>query len=839
MRWPFVLTLLTVSAVAAIALARPGAPTPLRNNASDPSTYWSYQLLSSPSAPQVKNANWAYNDIDCFILAKLEATGLTPAADAEPAVLIRRAYFDLIGLPPTPDQIANYVADKSPDRFEKLVDRLLASPEFGRRWGRHWLDVARFGESLTLRGFVLKDAWRYRDYVIEAFNADRPFDQFMREQIAGDLMQASSVDERRRQLVATTFLVIGNNNLEEQDKKQLEMDVVDEQLGAIGTAFLAQTIGCARCHDHKFDPISNRDYYALAGILHSTTTLEHSNVSKWLEIPLPAEPAREAELERHESELAKLNAELSEMKTALARAGGAAILAVKDLPGIVIDDSHATRVGRWSKSTVVKSYVGDGYLTDDNDKSEIKTLAFHPEIPESGKYEVRFAYSSATNRATNVPVTIFSADGSETIKVDERKSPPILNHFISLGQHNFEKGGQGFVSVSNEATDSYVIANAVQFVPVDAANTATTTTAADKPKTPKVAVASEPMRKLEARIKSMTATGPHRDLVDSIREAKQIADEPINQRGNVHSPGDIVPRGFLHVLPTANLAIPQNQSGRLELGQWLSDASNPLPARVLANRIWHWTFGVGIVRTVDNLGTTGELPSHPELLDYLARRLVSEKWSVKTMVRLMATSHTYRLSSARDAKSTAADPDNRLYAHMNRRRMDAESIRDTILSVSGALAPFEGGSTHDDSLKSDFGFKQTGNYRSVYLPAFRNALPELFEAFDMADASVSTGRRNVSTVAPQSLFMLNSSFVQQQASIAANRLLKESASSSDDHRLNRAYEIALGRMPSDGERRAAIAFLSKAASKSPTETQESWSQIFHALFASMDFRYVN
>ena len=252
--------------------------------------FWAYQRPRRHDAPEVADPGWPIEPLDRFILAGLEARGLRPTRDADRTTLIRRLSYDLNGLPPTPAEIDAFVNDPAPDAYERLVDRLLASPHFGERWGRHWLDVVRFAESLTLRGLVLANAWRYRDYVVAAFNADRPFDRFLIDQIAGDLQPGPSGTDRREPLIATAFLTLGNTNLEEQDKAQLEMDVVDEQLDTIGKAFLAQTIGCARCHDHKFDPIPTRDYYAMAGILRNTKTLEHANVSRWLETPLPVPP---------------------------------------------------------------------------------------------------------------------------------------------------------------------------------------------------------------------------------------------------------------------------------------------------------------------------------------------------------------------------------------------------------------------------------------------------------------------------------------------------------------------------------------------------------------------
>ena len=795
--------------------------------------HWAYQPIREQQPPSVNDATWPRNEIDRFILASLESQKLHPVADAEPTTLVRRVYFDLIGLPPTPEQVDAFINDASLNRYERLVDRLLASRQFGERWGRHWLDVARFGESLTLRGFVLSDAWRYRDYVIESFNQDRPFDRFMQEQVAGDLMPAGSVAERRRQIVATAFLAIGNTNLEEQDKKQLEMDVVDEQIETTGRAFLAQTIGCARCHDHKFDPIPTADYYALAGILHSTQSLEHANVSKWLDMPLPVEAAEEEPLRKREAEIAALQEKIKQAKAAQAKSNpaGAGVTAIASLSGIVIDDLQAKRVGTWKESTAIRPYIGGGYLTDDGDRGENKTLTFMPEIPENGKYEVRFAYTSATNRASNVPVTVFSADGEKTILVNEKLPPPIDGHFISLGQYGFEKGGQGFVIVSNMDADGHVTADAVQFMPADTVVATPAVANGDGAKK----IAPDATKQLEAELKKLVETGPKRDTVISIREAKEIGDTRIHIRGSVHTLGDNAPRGFLRVIAMRHPpAIPANESGRRELGEWLASPENPLPARVIANRVWHWIFGSGIVRTTDNFGTTGEQPSHPELLDFLARRLVEEHWSIKSLIRQIVLSRTYQLSTASDVKALAADPENRLLWRMNRRRLDAECIRDATLSVSGKMSPEAGGPTFKVDLKSDFGFKQTDLRRSVYLPAFRNSLPEIFEAFDFADPSVSNGRRNVSTVAPQALFMLNHPFVVEQSRFAAERLLGMKEATSDEARIALAYRLTLGRSPTDAERRLAVKFVQSA-----DDSKEAWSQLFHALFASMDFRYLD
>jgi Protein of unknown function (DUF1553)/Protein of unknown function (DUF1549)/Planctomycete cytochrome C len=794
--------------------------------------FWAYQRPRQPSVPEVRNCQGSANPVDAFIRARLEKAGLRSAPEADRITLIRRVYFDLIGLPPTPEEIEGFVNDSSPDAYEKLVERLLASPHFGERWGRHWLDVARFAESVTLRGFVLKEAWRYRDLVIDSFNEDVPYDRFVREQVAGDLLSADSLAQQRRRLTATTFLTLGNTNLEEQDKKQLVMDVVDEQLDTISRAFLAQTITCARCHDHKFDPIPTEDYYALAGILRNTRTLQHANVSQWIEMPLPAEPEREKMLTEHEAGVARLRIQVQKLRASLAKSakpGKGTVRPVTDLPGIVVDDSQAKKVGEWKESKHSGSYVGAGYLHDLDAGKGQKTITFQPSIPRTGKYEVRLAYSPDTNRAPNVPVTIFSADGEKTLYVDQRRLPEIEGLFHSLGQYTFERTGQGFVLIANEGTKGHVIADAVLFIPVE---TGGVTRPADNKQTGSDA---EKLRRLEEQLRKLNESGPRREMAMSVLEEKVIEDARVHIRGSVHTLGDRAPRGFLQVATWgASPSMPAGESGRRQLAEWLTSRDNPLTARVFVNRAWHWLFGEGLVRTTDNFGTTGETPSHPELLDWLAFRFMEDGWSVKKLVRLIVLSHSYRQASAIDGRARAVDPENRLLAHANRRRLEAECIRDSILRVSGRLKLDRGGATFPASLAADYGYKHGDTRRSVYSPVFRNALPELFEVFDFADPSVSTGRRNVSTVMPQALFLMNHPFVLEHSRHAARRLLAEPVPEAE--LLTRAYRLALGRTPTAAEHRLAATFL---AGTKLAEREDDWAQLFQVLFASLDFRYVN
>jgi len=840
---------LTAAQIAALEeWVRLGAPDPRMAGASSKPTttntqsHWAYEPVRKPTVP-ASTSPWPHNNIDRFVLARLEHANLTPAAPAEAAALCRRLHFDLTGLPPTPEDLDAFIASARSDRpaaISNLVTRLLASPRFGEHWARHWFDVVRFGESLTLRGFIYKEAWRYRDYVIEAFNDDRPYDQFLREHLAGDLLPAADPPARQRQIVATTFLAMGNWNLEEQDKKLLRMDIVDEQLDTLGKAFLGQTIGCARCHDHKFDPIPARDYYAMAGILRNTRTVTNANVSGWLEVPLPVPPDQEAALRAHETAVAALQKQIKTAKdaakgaTSRADATAPAIIAPGALPGIVVDSAQARAVGTWKHSQFSKHYIGDGYWHDDNKDKAGKTLTFAPELPRPGRYEVRFAYEPGATRSERVPVTVFHADGETLVHVNERETPPLDDRFVSLGTFRFETNGFASALVANEGTTGFVTADAVQFLFED-------TELGARPPSAIAATSgagtAPSVKDMEDKLKKLQASGPKRPRALSVIEEDKIEDAFIHIRGSPHNPGAIVPRGFLTFgRPVAQQALPAGESGRRQLADWIASKSNPLTARVYVNRLWQWLIGEGLVRTVDNFGTTGEAASHPELLDYLAARLMEQGWSTKRLIQEIVLSHTYQLSSARSPSD--ADPGNRLLAHAHRRRLAAEPLRDAILFVSGQLQlDPPRGPTYSAGLNADFGFLSEDTHRSVYLPVFRNALPQLFEAFDFPPSSMVTGRREVSTVPTQALFLLNHPWMQAQSRAAALRALdRASGRGQFTVRLTMAYRRTLGRAPTRAEQKLALQHL--VSGVAPSDREEAWASFFHALFASGDFRYL-
>lgn len=636
-------------------------------------SFWAYRPLQQ-ALPTVGEGEHSHHPIDRFVENGLRENGLSPNPRASRQTLIRRLTFDLHGLPPTPAEIEQFVRDEAPDAYTRLVDRLLASPRYSEHWGRHWLDLVRYAESLTLRGFILPQAWRYRDYVIRRFADDQPYDEFLREQLAGDLLPPTDeagrpVDwmSRQERQIATTFWALGNTNLEEQDKRQLDMDVVDEQLDVLGRAILGQTLQCARCHDHKFDPIPTRDYYALAGILRNTQLLDHANVSQWKEVNLPLSERDEAEYARRQSLLDQVEAELLVLQ-----------------------------VTNWDPLRLV------------------------------------------VRRADR-----------DRMKAD-----------------------------------------------------------------------------LASRPKSL-----------SLVERADVADVAIHVRGSVHTLGETVPRGFLQVIGSLRVPAPSAmQSGRRELAEWIVSPQQPLTPRVYANRVWCWLVGQGLVRSVDQFGMTGQPPTHPELLDHLATYFLDHDWSTQRLIRYIVQSETYQRSSDGNELAMQIDPENRWLWRMNRRRLEAEAIRDTLRMVGACLSLERGGSTIKPGISADYGYVVQGDRRSVYLPVLRNALPSVFTAFDFADPSMVVGQRQTSPSVSQALFLMNDPLVRECAQNAARRLIRETPHAQDADRLERAGLIVLGRSLSADEREI-LQDVQREQVRLGLDAESSWTEIFQLLFASVDFRY--
>jgi len=686
--------------------------------------YWAFQKPQKVEPPTVKDKTWNGSEIDRFVKKKLEDAGLEPVGTADEEHLLRRDYINLVGLPPTQKQIEEYLSDTSAKKREELIDRLLDSPQFGERWGRHWLDVARFAESNGReRNFLFPHAWRYRNYVIDSFNSDKPFSRFVQEQIAGDQLKPVAGQSAMEAKIGTGFLAIGPKLLNEGNKEIFAMDLVDEQIDVISRSTMAMTVACARCHDHKFDPISTDDYYALAGIFRSTQTL-------------------------------------------FGRAGGGSrqstpLMSISDTPDLdkKIEQDHAKK---------------------------IKQLTAN------------------------------------------------LNEINNQLKSKNKKDGGAKNSKSKANKDDKTAA---------------------KPDPKKMAELRKRQRVLQQQLKQLRQSGP-----EGVENAMGVSDGPcvdcnVLIRGEVTSKGNKVPRGFLTVLgqPEREELADAKKSGRLELANWLVSPDNPLTARVTVNRIWRHLFGEGIVRTVDNFGESGERPTHPQLLDFLAVRLIENEWSFKKTIREIMLSRTYQLSGDYQKTNYQVDPDNRFLWRMNSRRLDAEVLRDSILLSAGELDLVRPETSVVAKYKSTQGIgrgvtEDTFNVempkRSVYLPVVRNAVPESLRVFDFAEPSILVGDRMVTTVPTQALFMMNSTFVIDQSKNLAQRLMQQ-----DEPRANQivaAYRAVVTRSPSDEELERGTRFVDSTTQKlmdnnknESDAEQLALAAFCQALYASGEFMILN
>ena len=830
--------------------------------------FWCYRPVQRPLSPATEDA-WATTDIDRLIVARqLVMPGdyrkLLRAAEASPEILIRRLTFVLTGLPPTLEEqeiFASAWADNFRTAMEATVDRLLASPHFGERWGRHWLDVARFSESTGGgRSLMLPDAWRFRDYVIRSFNTDKPFDQLVREHIAGDLLPSAGDEEHDSQIIGAGYLMLGANNYEEQDKEQLRMDVVDEQIDSMGRSFLGMTLGCCRCHDHKFDPIPTTDYYALAGIFRSTKSLLPNNVSDVVTAPLrvgydkaavDAWAAQDKELERQITTLQKSLPKGKRNAVVVSRSPQ-----LEKLAGVVVDDQEATFDGTWIASSFQQPFVGDGYRHCGQPRTGL-AVHYEAKLPVDGEYRIRMVINSGESRSHSIPVLIVHADGESIVTVSQQTAPPGDGVFAELGRFRFEAGTPARVTVkASEASSGYVIADAIQFVDSSIAVVAplpNDRTAADNPATDSpnsveaVASLTEQLKAVEATRAEHTKHKPSVPMAMSVRDEETPADWHVHIRGEIRNLGAVVPRGFLTVAtPTTvsssvSATAAESSSGRRELAEWVASPTNPLTTRVYVNRVWMHVMGEGIVRTPDNFGETGERPTHPELLDYLADSFVTaDAWSTKKLVRRLCLTSAFRMASQVSSEAGNVDPENRSLTRGFRRRLDAEAIRDSLLQISGSLDfSIHSGrtiakvSTYDNEFHHD---EHPMDCRSVYVPSFRNTMLDLFEVFDVANPNVVTGKRTNSLRPAQSLYMLNSPFVMDQAQKAAATFLKSSSFQPGDasRSVHNAWRICLGRGPSSAELTAAL----QTVGEQP-DSELAWSTLFHSLFASVDFRYVD
>ena len=799
----------------------------------DDRDFWAFKPIVHHDVPIVEDVKWSNDPIDSFILAKLEAQKIKPAPIADKHTLIRRVYFDLIGLPPSPSQIGEFISDNSENAYLRMVDKLLASPRFGERWGRHWLDVARYADTTGGgRNNPFPNATRYRDYVINSFNQDKPFDRFIMEQIAGDLLPSKSETEYNENLTGTGFLALGPHNYELQDKELLRMEVVDEQLSTVGRAFLGVTMGCARCHDHPFDPIPIQDYYSMAGIFRSTNSLVLGNVASFHEREL--RDGHRAAREKHDEALATLQGDL---KKALAIIKPRSKVDSKQksvdplyLKGIVIDDTHARLEGEWVASTHTGGFIGKQYLHDDAKGKGSKSISFKANIPERGKYEVQVSYSHGKGRSMKVPVTVMHANGEQKVYIDQTKPPSILGVFTSVGIFTFDKRESDVVQITTEGTTRHVIADAIRLVSIKEHKQTGVISLDQSIVSEKELLSKDRLKsaeslvsKLKQEIEDLKKNAPPKvQKVMSVREDKNTSDSMVHLRGEIRSPGSVVPRGFLVVATPKNRSsfakIPDGTSGRLQLAEWVASHENPLTARVFVNRIWHHLFGRGIVRSTDNFGKMGDRPSHPKLLDYLAQFFIHNKWSVKLLIRKVVLTKTYKMSSSQVVKK---DLNNELFSRQNRRRLQAEAIRDAILLTTGQIS-FENSEINEN--------------RSLFKKIDRNNIPEMFDVFDYPNPGLVTGKRNTSIVPTQALFMMNNEFIIKHAGLLGEKI-QARTNLGTEQKINLAFLTCLGREPYEGEKKLALEYFKQSTNKK--ESSNAIDGLVHSLFACLDFRYLN
>lgn len=810
--------------------------------------FWSFKPVKKPDIPKPESeigASWVQTPIDAYLWTQMSEAGVKPAGDASRIALVRRLYFDLIGLPPTPDQINEFLEDESPDAYESLVDSLLASNHFGERWGRHWLDVVRYAESSGGgRTLLFPQAWRFRDYVINAFNNNLPYDEFLRQQLAGDLIPSDDWRKKAEMMVATSFLLLGPTNYELQDKDILEMDIIDEQLDTLGKAFMGMTLGCARCHDHKFDPIPTRDYYALAGIFKNTKSVIHSNVSTWNMRKLPVDEETSRKAGSMQTKLKSLEADLKKAKADLAVAQQANKLNIDG--AIIVDNKHAQLKGSWSGSTSIKGFIGQDYAYAANSANGKNSASFRPDIPAPGKYQILFNNTPSGNRASKAEVHVHHANGTKVLTVNQQSPGSISTNAHELGEFECTPETPCQVDlISNGKSEGVIIADAAiyKLIP-DEFNAIKITSQEEDDQNNKIKIRNlvEEVAELEASVQKVKKSIPSTPSAMAVEDHKKVEDIHVAIRGVTSNKGPKVPRGFMQVIHTVQQpAIPEDRSGRLELAEWITDSNHPLTSRVMVNRIWGWLYGKAIVRSVDNFGATGNQPSHPELLDYLASRFVESGWSVKAIIKEMVSSRSYRLSTGMDSSNMALDPDNKLFWRMERKRLDAESIRDTLLVVAGNLDLESGGSNIKPGTKSEYDYEFDSPRRSVYLPVFRNTLPEIFETFDFADPNMQKGKRMASAVAPQALLLMNSPFVMNQSRLAAENFLSRFDEESPlDNMIDQAFLTTIGRHVTPQELNHVAKFLTQSRNAGGASTRvELWTQVFQTLIQTVDFRYLN
>ena len=674
-----------------------GASGPVSVPLDEARKFWSYQPVKDPPVPAVKNPAGPAGPIDYFVLQKLEEKGLAPAPPAEKRALIRRATFDLTGLPPTPEEVEAFVADETSEAFEKVVDRLLASPAYGERWGRHWLDVVRYADTSGCNSdFPIPSAGKYRDWVVKSFNDDKPYDRFIREQLAGDLLGAKDDAEERQNLIATGYLAIARRFGSRNNENHL---TVEDTIDNVGKAFLGLSVSCARCHDHKFDPVYSTDYYALYGIFAST------------KLSFPG-----TEIYRH----------------------------TKDFVPVGTDEEVKAFYDYQAELAALDDRIEE--LTVERAQVQARMVAADTAATDSGLTGLRATGPSLAPRGAGAYPASF-----------------LLQISTAVSQAPMAAGGRTLDQVKGDQLEARNRQQQLENRP---------------PKVEKIFAATD----------------------------GRPADAKVHRKGDPKILGDDVPRGFLKVLGGATLNPEEaaTASGRLQLAKWIADPANPLTARVMVNRIWQQHFGKGIVQTPNDFGTRGKKPTHPELLDWLANRFIESGWSVKAMHKLVMLSRAYRMGAQDNAAYALADPNNDLLWKFDQRRLSAEEIRDSLLTVSGLLDRTPAGQ-HPFPEESEWRYTQhrpfvavyETSHRSVYLMQQRIRKQPFLSIFDGADTNATTATRSPSTTPVQALFLMNDKLAHEAADKLAVRV--GLAFDEDPKRIDYAYRLCFGRPAAEDE----------------------------------------
>lgn len=870
-------------------------------------SHWAFEPLSDPKPPAINETDNHRNPIDRFVDTKLVGKGLLPLDRADKRTLIRRASFDLTGLPPSPEDVEAFVKAKSPDAFARLIDRLLASKHYGERWGRHWLDVVRYADTAgETADFPLPEAWRYRNYVIDAFNKDKPYDKFVQEQLAGDLMAKQLPRDaptgRHAELVtATGYIAIARRFGFDIEKDHFL--TIDDTVDTLGKSLLGLTIGCARCHHHKYDPIRVEDYYSWYGIFESTrypfSGCEKTKVPRDLTaLTSPTEWQRVVE---------PFNRQRDKLESKLKTIAAAAKTAAKDLGNLA--DKDRLLLGEGTVERAAAQKLSDGAklkLQDIQVKAgQLILLSIDPRGnhgADSTKIELTLTEVGSRNQTWDVTKDVISdfltgnpnsdrlGNAHTWSFFDLRDGMHLLHdavrdHSGKPGLHIWRNGDtpSAWVNATDKPIKVWTTLPPKTFFihpapngavgvawlsPIDG-RIAVKGSVADAhgeggngviwrlelfraqmaPNLAKLAKARTDLTDTRNQMVALDATKPNVEYAYAVTEGKPH-DAEIHLRGDPDSRGAAVPRRNLLLLGGRELA-DKTISGRLELAQWITASDHPLTARVMVNRIWQHHFGVGLVGTPNNFGLRGESPTHPQLLDYLARYFIEHDWSIKSMHRLIMSSEAYQRTSVHREDIRVAievDPGNRLLWRFTRRRLSAEEIRDAILTVSSTLDRTPGRG-HPFPPASQWGFTQhtpfnalyDHNKRSVYLMTQRLKRHPYLSLFDGADTASSTGKRHATTVPTQALFFMNNQFVHENAAALSARLLNgQNNNAAVDH----AFSLLFARPPKDTERDLAKRFIADyknttAGVPVAEQTERALAAWLRIMMSSNEFLYVD